>query len=170
MSIFNNFNLKNLKKFVLPLSMMAILVVGAVSLTHFGFLDVTASGLTSKVCPTADGCPGISNPEAIFGGTDDPKQKIADFLLGVAKFLTFIAVSVAVIFMVWGGYQWMNVTDPKGAEAGKTTVTNAAIGLAVAILAYTIVALLAGGLTGNWGAALGVGETKTETPSGTTTP
>jgi Type IV secretion system pilin len=163
MSIFNN-----LKKLILPLSILATLVVGVVAVTNFGNVDVFASTLTAPTCPEG-GCPGIGDPGAIFSGTDDPKTTISKFILGVAQFLTFISVAVAVIFIVYGGYQWMNVSDPKGAEAGKSTVTNAAIGLAIAILAYTIVGLLAGGLQGNWGAAFNVAG-GTGTTDSTTTP
>jgi Type IV secretion system pilin len=111
-------------------------------------------------------CPLIGDPKGAFGEGTDLRKTISDFILGAARILTFIAVAVAVIYMVWGGYQWMNVNDPDGAKKGQQTVTNSAIGLAVAILAYTIVGLLAGALQGDLTAAFGGG---TGTSGGTQT-
>jgi Type IV secretion system pilin len=110
-------------------------------------------------------CPLIADPQGTVGG-GDLRGTISTFILGAARILTFIAVSVAIVFMIWGGYQWMNVNDPKGAENGQKTVTNASIGLAVTILAYTIVGLIIGALQGDLSTAFTGG---TGSTTGTTT-
>ncbi len=101
--------------------------------------------LTPDVCSGSCPLTGSSN----IGATLGSKKGLSDFILNVAKFLTYIAAAIAVVFMVWGAYNWMNVADPKGAETGQKIVTNAAIGLAIAILAYTIVSLIGNTLQGN---------------------
>ncbi len=108
-------------------------------------------------------CPLIADPQGALGG-GDLRGTIANFILGAARILTFLAVAVAIVYMIWGGYRWMDVNDPKGAETGQKIVTNASIGLAVTILAYTVVGLIAGALQGDLTAAFGGGSAATTTP------
>lgn len=110
--------------------------------------------LTPDVCGGSCPLTGSSNIGATLGN----KAGLSNFILNVAKFMTYIAAAVAVVFMVWGAYNWMNVADPKGAETGKTIVTNAAIGLAIAILAYTIVSVIGNTLQGNLLGGLATGQ------------
>jgi hypothetical protein len=86
------------------------------------FIDVT-SGTTTGLIPSlfADG--GITaEPLIAF---------IQDTLLN--NFLYALAGIVAVLAMVYGGYQY--VTSPFSKEAGLKTIQNAAIGLAIILLA-----------------------------------
>jgi hypothetical protein len=90
-------------------------------------------------------CNGISNVNDLSG-----REGIVKALVGIAQFLTFIAAGVAVLFMVFGGYKYMSSNgDSERAESGKSTLVNASIGLAIAILAYTIVFILSQVLSGN---------------------
>lgn len=91
------------------------------------------------------GCNGISNVNNLSG-----REGIVEALVGIAQFLTFIAAGVAVLFMVFGGYKYMSSNgDSEKAESGKSTLVNASIGLAIAILAYTIVFILSSVLSGD---------------------
>ena len=110
---------------------------------------------SDALCGTG-GCPLISKPSEV-AGTGNIKEGVSSLIIEVAKVMTYIAVAVAIVFMVYGGYMWMNVNDPKGAETGQKIVTNSAIGLAIAILAYTIVGLLSSFLSRDLGITNGGG-------------
>lgn len=117
------------------------------------FVGISYSPVVSAKVPTADQlcqgtCPLVANPDE-FAGNGDLRETITALLLTVAQFLTYIAVAVAIIFIIYGGYQWMNVNNPESAATGQKTVTNAAIGLAIAILAATVVSLLSSFLQGD---------------------
>jgi hypothetical protein len=63
--------------------------------------------------------------------------------LGIADILLVVAGGIAVLFVIYGGYQYMTSQfDPEGTKKGKDTVLNALIGLIVVILASTIVKLV----------------------------
>lgn len=86
------------------------------------FIDVT-SGTTTGLIPSLFANGGItSEPLTIF---------IRDTLL--SNFLYSLAGIVAVLAMVYGGYQY--VTSPFNKEAGLKTIQNAAIGLSIILLA-----------------------------------
>lgn len=106
-----------------------------------------ASGLTPNVCPNGQ-CPVFRNAGASNGLAD--KNAVSNFILSIARFFTFIAAAVAVIFIVYGGYLYIaDGGDDKRATTGKKVLINALIGLAVAILAYTIVSFIGSTLEGN---------------------
>ena len=139
------------------LATMSIALVGA---NNTMTVNVNAALDLPKASDTCKGaCPLIADPSAVGGEGSDLKKVISDFILGAARILTFVAVAVSILYMIWGGYTWMDVNNPDGAKKGQQIVTNSAIGLAIAILAYTIVGLLTGFLTGNIGEAFGVGGT-----------
>ena len=84
-----------------------------------------------------------------------------DFLAlaqNVIKFLMEVSISIGVIFIIYGAVMLMiSSGSPEKAQKGKTIVTNAVIGVAIALGAWliinTIVAVLATGESGlaeNW--------------------
>jgi uncharacterized membrane protein len=106
----------------------------------------------SQAIPTTDtlckggACPVIANPTV----ANADQNTLAGYIIGVARFLTFIIGALAVLFLVYGGFLY--VTDPgtgDGATKGKTIIINAVIGLIIAIVAYTIVGLVGSLLQGN---------------------
>jgi Type IV secretion system pilin len=106
------------------------------------------SGLTPNVCPNNQ-CPVFNNAGAGGSGLAD-KNAVSNFILSIAKFFTFIAAAIAVLFIVYGGYLYIaDGGDDKRATTGKKVLINALIGLAVAILAYTIVTFIGSTLQGN---------------------
>jgi Type IV secretion system pilin len=105
-----------------------------------------ASGLTPNVCPNNQ-CP-VFNNAANLKIAD--KNAVSNFILSIARFFTFIAAAIAVLFIVYGGYLYIgDGGDDKRAATGKKVLINALIGLAVAILAYTIVTFIGSTLEGN---------------------
>ena len=101
----------------------------------------------STVLCGSGGCPIVGNTGASALASRDG---IVGLIIKVAQFLSFISVGVAVLVIVYGGYLYLNPTDAKGAEKGKTTLVNAAIGLAIALTAATIVTIVSGLLTGSY--------------------
>ena len=95
-------------------------------------------------------CALVANPLNTVSGNS--RQTIFAFIISIARLLTFLAAAIAIVFLIYGGYQY--ITDD-GSEAnakkGKLIITNAVIGLAIAILAYTIVGLVLGLLAGDIG-------------------
>jgi Type IV secretion system pilin len=109
----------------------------------------TGSGLVppSAVICSANGgrCPITNNSAALTN-----QQGITALILSIARFLSYISVAIAVLVIIYGGYLYLNPTDSKGAETGQKVLVNAAIGLAVAITAVTIVSILSQILTGSY--------------------
>jgi Type IV secretion system pilin len=155
-------NSNNFSQIMSILKKLLTSIFTLVLLFGFSFSLATPTYAQLELPATCNGpCPLIANPQNTFGKGTDLRGTIAGFILGAARILTFLAVAVAIVYMIWGGYKWMDVNDPKGAETGQKIVTNAAIGLAVTILAYTIVGLIAGALQGDLTTAFGGGGTTT---------
>lgn len=74
-------------------------------------------------------------------------KAIVNFILGIARLLTYISGALAVLFIVYGGF--MIVTDwgnGNRAKKGWVNIRTSILGLVIVILAYTAVGLI-GGLT-----------------------
>lgn len=71
------------------------------------------------------------------------QQDIPKVLLAVFEIILRVASIVAIVFIIWGGFQYM-VSQGEGdrVSGAKTTVLNAVIGLAIAISATAIVNLI----------------------------
>jgi hypothetical protein len=124
-------------------STMAFGLVGTTGVTNIignSSLTVSAIEVPTGLEICGGDCPIVKNPTV--SGDKTLQKTISEIVIKAAQFLTFIGVSISIVYMVWGGYKWMDVNDPKGAETGQKIVTNAAIGLVVIILAYTIVGLI----------------------------
>jgi len=130
--------MKSIKKFITSLMLVFVMmtsVIGGYSLA--GALPVDAQ---VRIPDTCEGdCPLI--------GTNVPtnvnENTIVDFILGVAQFVTFIVIALAVLFLVYGGFLFVTDSgDGKRAENGKKILFNAIIGLVLAIVAFTIVRVI----------------------------
>jgi hypothetical protein len=61
-------------------------------------------------------------------------------ILNLASDVTLMAGYVAIIFVIWGGYKYiMSNGEPGNVATAKKTITNALIGLVIAILSTVIV-------------------------------
>lgn len=66
---------------------------------------------------------------------------------------TVIAVTVAAFFVLVGAFMYMTAAgSPRQMEAGKSAIVNALFGLAIALGARTIAAMISGALGGGAGA------------------
>jgi hypothetical protein len=73
-------------------------------------------------------------------GTLSNSDSIPRFIGNIIKILLGIAGAVAVLFVLIGGFQYMtSAGNEKAAEAGKTNIFNALIGIVIIILSYVIV-------------------------------
>jgi hypothetical protein len=110
---------------------------------------VSAPTFAADLTPSSDtlcggGCAGI-NPSNIQGG----RNGIVGFIITIAQILTFIFAAVAVLFLVWGGVQYITSSgDSDRIKNAKATILNAIIGLIVTIVAYAIVGVISNLLKG----------------------
>lgn len=83
----------------------------------------------------ANGVPQYDNGKNVYDF-----NKLWLVALAIADILLWIAGLVAVLFVIYGGYQYITSQfDPEGTKKAKDTIINALIGLSVAILSSAIV-------------------------------
>ena len=64
---------------------------------------------------------------------------IAQYLVGIYQYAIYAAAVLAVIMMMWGGFQWLtSAGDASKVGAAKKRLENAAIGLMILMSAYVI--------------------------------
>lgn len=85
-----------------------------------------------------DICTGNNNCQA--GGFLDISQitsakDIAGLAASIANLLTFVILSVAIVFIVYGAFIWLTDSE-KGADRGRKIIFNAVIAMVIAVLAY----------------------------------
>ncbi len=98
------------------------------------------SELCGSNCPVTGSATGSQ-----FLGTNGSQNNIATFILNIAKFLTYIAGAVAVLFLVYGGFLIIvDNGDEARSKKGKKILFNALYGLIITIIAYTIVNFISG--------------------------
>jgi hypothetical protein len=140
--------MKTLQKFVASSMMvlaMMVSVVGGYSLA--AQIPVNAQINLPDTCPPG-GCPVLGDetidPNSVNEGT------VANFILGIASFITYIVIALAVLFLVYGGFLFVTDSgDGKRAENGKKILFNALIGLVLAIVAFTIVSVISNLVAGD---------------------
>lgn len=83
----------------------------------------------------------------LFGGTGNSPagaQNAGQLITAVLQILLLVAASVAVIFLVVGGYRYVTSQgNEEGMEAAKKTITSSILGLVIIILAFAIVRIIA---------------------------
>ncbi len=70
------------------------------------------------------------------------------FITYITNFLLSLSGLISVLFIVIGGYQYVYSGLGEGKDKAKKTILNALIGLGVAILAWSIVNVIIGAITG----------------------
>ncbi len=87
-------------------------------------------------------CNSLKGASCGATGPTDLIVKIVNILLGVS-------FAVAVLFLVIGGFRYIiSSGNEEQAAAGRKTIINALIGIAVVILSYVIVAVVVKGVSG----------------------
>jgi Type IV secretion system pilin len=112
---------------------------------------VTGTGATTGTLPKVPSAQTICSGNCPITNTAPTSApQIVTLIISIARFLSYIAVGVAVIVIIYGGYLYLNPADAKGAETGQKVLVQAAIGLAIALTAVTIVTILSQILTGSY--------------------
>lgn len=144
--------MSNISKFINKLT-KAVMPVALGLMMAISLFAVPAMAQVTNLTPgqdvlCRDDCPGLSDPQRAVGNATE--RELAAFVTNVARFITFIGVALAILLLVYGGILYVTDSgDGKRAEAGKTVILNAVIGLIVIVVAYTIVALVVGFLNGD---------------------
>jgi Type IV secretion system pilin len=120
----------------------------------FGILAIVAvAGLVSTPALAADNAllPNVCPQSGcLLQDQTAGKAGIAGFILNIASIFVYIIGAISVLFLVYGGFQYVTGGEA-GAKSGRATITNAIIGLIVAVLAFTIVRLIGNFLSGQIG-------------------
>lgn len=91
---------------------------------------------------------GCIKPQFDPKGSVAGAQNIGDFIIAVINVLFGLLLSISVLFIIIGGYQYVTSAGKEDqAKSGRRTVTYAVIGVAVAILSYMIVRVVEGTLS-----------------------
>jgi len=108
----------------------------------YKYLDVGPETLKdNKVDPCA-----ITGPKNAEGGLDIQKA-IPRVGLAVVEILLRIAGMVAVAFVIYGGFKFVTSQgEPEAYKTAQRTIINALIGVAIAVLAVTIVNVIGGAI------------------------
>ena len=138
-------------------SILSLGIVFASTLGLFAFSSIVEVGVLAnndlpgreELC--GDKCPiiGANNVEI------ENQSTLVTIIINIAQFLTFIAVGLAVLFMVWGGIRYITSngnTDTAG--TAKQILINATIGLIVSIVAATVVFVISGFVGGSAGSEI----------------
>ena len=87
--------------------------------------------------PAADVCKaGQTSGDCGFVKQTD---NIATLAASIAQIMTYIIGSIAIVFILYGAFQWM-IDPEKGAATGKKIIVNALIALVISVAAYGLVA------------------------------
>lgn len=107
-----------------------------------------ASGLpTGTTTSNTEICGNSSANCATTGGAsfDGGAQGVVGFLLNIARLVVYLVGAIAVLFLVYGGIMYLTAGgDDAKVKAARSIITNAVIGLIVAIVAFSIVTIVQG--------------------------
>jgi hypothetical protein len=140
---------KLIQKIILGTLALSVIVVVGVTLFSAVYTSAQIQTLENAVCSTGNQLDKAARCAFIQPG-QGTRAGIASFILQIARFITYIAGAIAVVIIVISGVQRMNISDAKAAETSNKNLTNAAVGLAIAILAYTAVGVLSVFLVGSF--------------------
>jgi Type IV secretion system pilin len=111
-------------------------------------LPVSVSAQSTNLVPSKQVICGGSCP-LIDGDFNPSRDGIANFIISIARFLTYVGGALTVLFLVYGGL--LILTDLGGgkrAEAGWNCIKTSIIGLVIIIVAYTAVSFIGSFLNG----------------------
>ena len=102
-------------------------------------------------------------PHALTG---DISTSGAVFFQTGVSWLLYIAATLAILMLMWGGIQWITSSgDPAKLASAKRKITMAIIGLVIALSAFFIVKVIITVLGGNSATFFNFGATNTATSS-----
>lgn len=130
---------KNYYKKIFPVIFGLFLLLGAMTVhaqvsNQGGLPDANAGGTTTGADPNAAGN-HLFNPIKY--------TNLGDLIVSVTRNFVLLIAVVSVGFIVLGGAELViSAGNPESIEKGKKTITWAVIGLIVALLAFSIVAII----------------------------
>ena len=121
---------QNIKKTLSLLALPAVLFVSVLAIVSAPTVlaACTTAPATGQYTPT---CNVTQTGSSLDSGT------IQNRIIDIANILGVICVGIAVIFVVYGAFQWITGNE----KEGRATVQNAVIGLFIVLGAYLIVQL-----------------------------
>jgi hypothetical protein len=96
---------------------------------------------------------GANNDCAITGNGDTAGgvTGVAGILLNIARIVVYIVGALAVLFLVYGGVMYLTAGGDDGkVKSARAIITNAIIGLVIAIVAFSIVTIVQGLVSGQF--------------------
>ncbi len=76
-------------------------------------------------------------------GSNQGASSVVLIITSVIKILLLLAGSIAILFIIIGGYQYITSgASPDLAKKGKTTVVNALVGIIIIVLSYVLVTVV----------------------------
>lgn len=77
------------------------------------------------------------------GTIGDAFSNIGELFTNIIRLALFIAALVFLAMIIWGGLRYLNAGgDPKNADAARSTLTNAVIGLLIVLLSLAIIEII----------------------------
>jgi hypothetical protein len=115
-------------------SALAIVMIPSVGFAAVD-LPTTCGGTGQNACPLLG---SDANSDTL-----GKKDTIANLILRTASFVTYLVGAISVLFLVYGGFLYVTDTgDDKSNAKAKKILVNAVVGLVIAIVAGTIVAVV----------------------------
>jgi amino acid transporter len=124
--------------------LFSILVLACTLILAFLPISLNAATQYAQLAPGRDVICGGPCP-LVDGEFDFNREGLVDFILSFARFLTFIGVALAVLFMVFAGVQYIFGKS----EDAKSNIISTLIGLVIIIVAYTFVVIVTSLLQSN---------------------
>ena len=139
-----------MKKYILALQVAMMI---ALNVFVFSPLSTQATG----VCGSQNSL--IQDPRTKLCVAAGENRNAADIITRIINYLLLFAALIAIMFIILGGYRYItSAGNAETAKAGRSTVVNAVIGLAIIILSYVIVSVVNNTLAGEntfWGRIFG---------------
>lgn len=124
--------------------MKKLIFLGISGLLAFG-------GLLSPISFADDVCEGFGCPNGVkeikVPGTDQAQQggssQLLDSTVKAINWVLEMLASIALLMSLWGGFQMLTAAGNEGkVKTGKTVIKNAALGIAVILLSWSLVSLI----------------------------
>ncbi len=99
----------------------------------------------------------IGNLFGASAGSPAASQNLGEVITAIVQILLIVAASIAVIFLIIGGYRYVVAHgNEEATEAAKKTITSAIWGLVIIVMAFAIISIIANVLLGG-GPGFGTG-------------
>lgn len=116
----------------------SLLVYAVLSVASPMFAHAQTAGCSSGNC-VQSGLNTIGS-SGVFPQSSIANRTVSDLIVSVIKIMLMVAGSIAVLFIIIGGFQYVtSAGNAEQAEKGRATLVNAIIGIIIIILSYVII-------------------------------